>query len=556
MNAGRGWGSAPQDGRGLRLLTGRITSPTRLRLIERLLSAVPGSAWHAYEPTDGPSGEGARLAFGREIEVVPHLDRADVVLCLDADPLGPGPDQIRLSRGWSARRREAAALPRVFVLESAPPPTGAKADERMSAHPAVLQHAVLAVARALGADVPEAVLPPDVSRFVAAAVAALQGAQGRAIVLAGRTLPAEGVALVHWINESLGAPVDLVEQGDRTEAAQPRDVAALRDDLEAGRVGALVVIGANPAYNCPSLDLARHLPGLALSLHHGLHVDETAELCGWHLPSHHPLEAWSDLRSLDGTAAVAQPLIRPLYETLSADVLLARLAGLDATSDLDLVRQTWLPRWTSDAEGAWRTALKQGVVEGTTFAPIQGLRAALPATAPAGPPSQEMALVLQPHHATFDGSRGNNAWLQECPAPFGKQVWGNALRLAPADAARAGVADGDVVSLTAGKVTVNAPVQVTPGQAAGTVALAVGQGRRKAGAIGTGVGVDAWPLQPAPGTWVVHGVRLEKTGRRQEILSTQQDVRLEAAREDLYPILSPGQAVRNPGVDAARPDFY
>ena len=63
------------------------------------------------------AGRRRDLAFGRPVDIVAHLDRADVILCLDADPLGPGPDQIRLSRDWSARRRDPAALSRVFVME-------------------------------------------------------------------------------------------------------------------------------------------------------------------------------------------------------------------------------------------------------------------------------------------------------------------------------------------------------------------------------------------------------------------------------------------------------
>ena len=466
----------------------------------------------------------------------------------------PGPTRSACPAIWSARRRDPAALSRVFVMEFTLTLTGAKADERLAAHPDVIHDAALVIARALGADLPEATIPPAARRFVDAAVAALRQARGRAIVLAGRTLAPEAGALVHWINQALDAPVDLVEPADGAGTLRPGSVEALREDLAAGRVGALVIAGVNPAYDCPSLDLPRHMPGLPLSIHHGLWFDETAELCGWHVPAHHPLEAWSDLRSMDGTASFAQPLIRPLYATTSSESFLAMLAGRNDAGDHALVRETWLPRW-ADSEAAWRKALERRRC-GHRFAGADRPSCRPPRVAPAAAAPEGWTLVLHPHHATFDGSRANNAWLQECPAPVGKQVWGNALHLSPADAARVNVADGDVVALTAGAATVQVSVQVMPGQAPGVLGLAVGQGRRRAGAIGTGIGVDAFLLQPAPGTWVVPGVRIDKTGRRQDILTTQNDVRLDGAREDLYPRLVAGQALGTSTAAPAPADFY
>jgi hypothetical protein len=83
------------------------------------------------------------------------------------------------------------------------------------------------------------------------------------------------------------------------------------------------VLGANPAYDAPAdLDIAGTLPRVPFSVHHGLHLDETAALCTWHVPTPHPLEDWGDLRATDGTASIVQPLIRPLYGTRSAAILL------------------------------------------------------------------------------------------------------------------------------------------------------------------------------------------------------------------------------------------
>jgi molybdopterin-containing oxidoreductase family iron-sulfur binding subunit len=548
------WRTASTPGKSLRLLTGRVTSPTLLRQIVALLAALPGSAWHAYEATEDAGRAGSRLAFGRELEAIPQLDRAEVVLCLDADPLGPGPDQIRLARQWASRRTGPARFSRSYVLEALPTLTGAKADERLSAHPTVIRNAAIALANGWGAGLPGPDLPPPVARLVAAAGAALKAAPGRAVVLAGRTLDPETIALVHWINQKLDAPASLAEPADRSPGLEPRGIPELAADLESGRVGALVIAGANPAYDLPQLGLDRHLPGLAFSAHHGLWFDETAELCRWHVPASHALETWSDLRSLDGTPSIAQPLIRPLYDTMGEHALLAVLSGQSGTSDHALVRATWVKGSDGGGEEFWRKALESGVA-GPSPPPVADVSARLPAIAPSRAVSG-LALVLQPDPCLFDGSRANNAWLQECPTPLGKQVWGNALLLAPEDAERLTLADGDVVVLGSGKASVTAPVVVMPGVAPGVVGLTLGHGRRKAGAIGTGVGTDAYALRGRADAWVVEDIRIERTGGRQDILTAQLKVRLDGKREDLYPVMSLKQAMATPGPERVLPDFY
>ena len=47
--------------------------------------------------------------------------------------------------------------------------------------------------------------------------------------------------------------------------------------------------------------------------------------------------------------------------------------------------------------------------------------------------------------------------------------------------AHLGLVDGDVVRITDGKLVVEAPVLVQPGQAAGTIAATLGYGRTAAG---------------------------------------------------------------------------
>jgi molybdopterin-containing oxidoreductase family iron-sulfur binding subunit len=323
-------------GAGLRLLTGRITSPTLLRQIDGLFTRYPQAMWHVHEPIDDSlERRGTELAFGRALHVLPHLDKAEVMLCLDADPLGPGPSQIVNARRWIEARnpKNAAGFSRSYVAASGPTLTKIKADHGLALHPAGISDIALAVANVMGAGMAQPNLSPSSERFANAAAQDLIAHKGRALVLAGRTQCAEIHALSHWINAQLDAPQDFIARFDRSAEHQPSELAALSEDIQAGRVETLVILDNNVGYDAPAdLSITANLGKIPFRVHLGLYADETAGLCQWHLPQSHPFESWSDLRAIDGTAAIAQPLIRPLYDTRSTHDLLTMLAGQAAGS--------------------------------------------------------------------------------------------------------------------------------------------------------------------------------------------------------------------------------
>ncbi|CCD98332.1 4Fe-4S ferredoxin iron-sulfur binding domain protein precursor [Bradyrhizobium sp. STM 3809] len=555
-----------QDGDGLRLLTGRTTSPTLLRQIDGLLQAFPAAAWHAYDPTDDDNArEGAQLAFGQPLRSLLEFDKARVIVTLDADPLGHGADQIRIGRGFAARRSGGAgAFSRLYCIESALTLTGAKADERLALHPEAIAHFAVALAAALGAKVEVSDLPESQHALLQHVTADLKAHPGEALVLAGPAMSREMHALVHWINAQLNAPVRLIAPIDRTPAGkQAGTLKQLVDDLRAGRVRQLVMIGVNPVYDAPAdLQFAEQAEKAAFRLHMGVYADETAAIANWHVPQNHPLETWSDLRACDGTASIVQPLIRPLYQTFSDHELLAWLAGDADAKAYDLVRQTWKGTASEDFETWWQRALHEGVIAGSAAPPVATAAPTLPTLAPAEARASEFDLVLRPDPCLWDGSLANNAWLQECPKPLTKQVWGNALALGPGDAARLGLGSGDVVSVQSNGRSIEAAALVEPGMPVGVVALSLGGGRKRAGAIGNHVGANAYELRISDSPWRISQVSIRRTGRREPILTTQNVVRTPEDVRELYPLhhltdtLPPAASANPPSLmpQTVRPD--
>ena len=331
--------------------------------------------------------------------------------------------------------------------------------------------------------------------------------------------------------------MDLIESSKTPDGRQAGTLVDLIRDLQAGEVSQLAIFGVNPGYDTPvDLEFAKHSSMAGFRLHLGRYVDETAALSTWHLPQTHELETWSDLRSYDQTASLVQPLIRPLFRSWTDHEALALLAGVGETSSYDLVRETWRPRGGSDFEGWWTRALHEGVIVGSgpTAAPVGQPK--LPDITTPPPADTEMTLVLRPDPALWDGTFANNAWLQECPKPLTKQVWGNALALNRQEAARLGITSGDVVSLAADGRRIDAPVIVEPGVADGVASITVGLGRSNAGAIGNGIGTNAYPLRTAGNLWAIPKLTIGKTGRREEILKTQNVVRAAEDVRELYPL--------------------
>jgi molybdopterin-containing oxidoreductase family iron-sulfur binding subunit len=556
---------ANNGGNGLRLLTGRVTSPTLLRQIDGLLTRYPQAMWHVHEPIDDSlERQGTVLAFGRALHVLPHLDKAEVILCLDADPLGPGPDQIANARHWIEARnsKNSSSFSRSYVVASGPTLTGIKDDHRLALHPAAISDIAIAVANALGAGMVQPKLSPASERFANAAARDLLAHKGRALVLAGRTQRPKIHALAHWINAELDGPVDFLAPFDRSAMHEPSTFAALADDLHAERVETLIILDCNVGYDAPAdLSIAAALDKVPFSVHLGLYADETAGLCQWHLPQSHPFESWSDLRAADGTAAIVQPLIRPLYGTRSAHDLLTMLAGQDvasaSASAYDLVRETWRSSGGTSFEDWWRQTLHDGVVPGTA-----------PRSVAAGTPRRpevtstkaqgDLTLVLSPDPSTWDGRFASNPWLQECPRPVSKEVWGNALSISSEDAKRLSLTTGDVVRLSVKDRVLQTPILATSGCAPGVVNLTLGYGRRNAGAIGTTIGTDAYGLRTSDALWTIEGVAIAATTDRREILTTQNHVRLDGDARDLYPIRSLRDiaAVEPDATDRSLPTFY
>ena len=520
----------PRRGEGLALLTGRVTSPTLLARIAALRALYPELRHVRWEPfNDDNALAGAEAVFGRRLTARPRLADADVVLLLGADPLGPGPEQVALARGWATRRRQGP-MPRLYAIESSPSASGAMADRRVAASPReiVLACRALADGGAMG-------LPPALARLVGDAARDLSAAKGRALVLVGDEQPPGVHAFAAWLNGRLAAPIDWIAPVDPDPTPHREGLAALARDMHAGRVDTLVVLDCNPAYTAPpELRFASALQRVPLSVAACVFPDETSARTTWQLPLAHPLESWRDGRGPDGTASIAQSLVRPFYDTRGA-IEIVDLLGDPAEGPGDAARVR--AEWAALGEDGWQQAVRSGVVPATA-APREtpgAARLVLPAVPPAG-----LAIEVRPSPTLYDGRFATNAWAQECPDPLTKEVWGSSARMHPADMAALGVGDGDMVRIARGGA-VTLPVRGLVGQARGVVTLLAGYGRSATGAVADAIGANAFVLAAGrPAT-------IAKAEGHIAVTTTQEQFALNGELARLFPVLRPDQRIaRNP----------
>ncbi len=230
------------QGDGLRLLTGQQTSPTFARQLNAIQQRWPKALWHVLEPVNEDQQlEATRLAFGRPLQALPQLDRADVVVCLDSDLLGPGPSQTRNARLWSKRRKayqQGQGEHRLFVAEPTPSLTGAVAQDRLVTGYGRIGLVAQALAAGLGLGAPPQGLTPPEQDWIARAAAALTTAGDRGLVSVGAQQPAEVQVLALTINAHLGsAGQRLIEPVTLTPSDGAASFAILAADMAAGKVG-------------------------------------------------------------------------------------------------------------------------------------------------------------------------------------------------------------------------------------------------------------------------------------------------------------------------------
>jgi molybdopterin-containing oxidoreductase family iron-sulfur binding subunit len=504
-------------GAGLRILTETITSPTLRAQLDAVLKKFPDARCHQWNP------------IGANPTAPLHdLSKVKVIVALDSDFLFIHPAALRYARDFSARRRvaesSAADMCRLYAAEPTPTITGSNADHRIAIAArdirGLAEQIMVRIKGAASSAIPDRLAP--FAGWVDAVAGDLVANRGASVIIAGETQPPEVHELVKQIDADLG-------NATSTSTFSPGEPnASLRDLVESIKVGAvemLLIVGGNPVYTAPAdFDLALCLSKVKWCAQHTLHLNETSRQCQWVVPASHFLESWSDSVAVNGAVSIVQPLIEPLYATVSVHEFIGSLIERPVRSSYEIVRETWRTRNPGATfETEWRRALSDGVFQDADLAarPKPSAAAVSLPNSTENAPSDELEILFRADPNVLDGRYTNNGWLQELPRPFTKLTWENAALVSPALAARKNLDQGDIVELTFRNRKLMAPVWIQPGQAENSVTLHLGYGRKVAGHVGNGAGFNAYALRTSDALWFGHGLAMRKTREKHSFASTQ-----------------------------------
>jgi len=518
-------------GGGVRILTQTVSSPTLAAQIRTYLEASPMAKWHVYEPISRDNVyEGAKLAFGEVVETRYDLSRADVIVSLDADFLYAGfPGSARYTRDFATRRNPDANMNRLYVVESTPSSTGMKADHRIPMRASDVKGFASALATLVGVETEATGIKGEGVKILSPIFKDLQTHKGSSLVIAGDHQPPAVHALAHAMNQALGnvgSTVFYTDPIDANPVNRNQSLHVLTEDMRAGKVDLLLILGGNPAYDAPAeLEFASALKSNAVNLkvYLGTHRNETAEFCQWHVPETHYLESWSDARAYDGTASIIQPLIDPLYGGKSAHEIITILAGQSGLTGHDLVRSYWQKQYSgADFDAFWRKSLHDGWIFGSTYSSKSvTLKLTAFSVTAREISSSPIELNFRRDPSIYDGRFANNGWLQELPKPLTKLTWDNPIMIGPAMAERLKLNFKDVAELEFNGKKVKGPVWIQAGHPDNSITVFLGYGRTRAGRVGTGTGFDVYPMRSSQTPWFASGAQLRATGETYDLASTQ-----------------------------------
>ncbi len=565
------------------LFTGPIDGPSSRALVQDFLRKYPGGRHVEYraDPTMRQIAEGQRESYGQELVPSYRFDRAELIVSIDGDFLGTMIQPAFFTSAFAKNRdlrKNKKKLNRLIAFESMFTLTGSNADERHGIRPGDQALIALAIASYLVVEQrrsnlsgngqvtgllrqyrPEAITSAlkhesglyrkgFFEQVVASVAEELWAARGKSLVIGGSPLAATGANAAGQIAINLLNSI-LDNDGKTVAHGQPLGISAGQSDRDIqavlGEIGTryktVIIAGANPVYHLPAsanaqaaLEKADYV--LALSDR----LDESALLSDAALPVSHYLESWGDSELIAGVHGIRQPVIRPLYNTLSFEDRLIQLAGgsLGGQSSFhDYVKANWRKlAGGKNFRKFWVSALQAGYYAPGRSAlkaarPARNFRAASVAKLPgfsgeaSAADSKKLVLGLYYNVQVLDGTGANNAYRQELPEPVTKIVWDNYVAILPATARRLKLKQGAMVDVkTAGGATLRLPVHLQPGLHPEAACIALGYGRTAAGKTGDGVGQNAVALvETGSDSFAFAGqtVELAKTGDRYMLASTQ-----------------------------------
>ncbi len=370
-----------------------------------------------------------------------------------------------------------------------------------------------------------------------------KGGNGAVVVTGIQTKEAQLLALA--INNKLASQVIDVTITNNKRQGNDAEVSQLIADMKSGKIGVLFMNNTNPIYTLPnSKDFVDALGKVKTTVAFSTVENETTSKVDYVLATPHFLESWGTVEMKKGEISLIQPTIQQLFDTRQFEESLLKWSG-NNTAYYNYIKDTFADFGANKSfgqalhDGSFTvsseeidTVITNGVDLAVAYQKVSSVK--------------ENAFELQLYTKTSlgDGQQANNPWLQELPDPITRTTWDNYITMSAVDAEVLGVTNditsngalnGSYITLKSGKVVLEkVPVIIQPGQAKGSIGLALGYGKKEGLKDEMKVGVDAFPIykdfltsqnvtvELASGTHHFASVQMQNTmvGRSEDIIRT------------------------------------
>jgi MoCo/4Fe-4S cofactor protein with predicted Tat translocation signal len=518
----KGLEEAKAAGKRIVLLSHSFASPTFKKLFADFKAKYPTAELVTYDAYPYAAAlDAAQEVFGTRALPVYDLKGTELVVAFQADFLGDY-NAGGLESSYAVARTPGKNMLRHIQVESNMSLTGANADERIRLKPSAVNKTLVEVYNAIVGGGSSDKTASDIAKELLA-----KGS--KAVVFADGSKGAQ--VLAHLINQKLGS----VAFTGKANFLKDFDKARFEEFLgwvNGGQVGVLIVNNVDPIYSYhKGEDFKKSLSKVPYVIAVADKKNEMYKAAKAVIPVANWLESWGDLEPQTGVYSLMQPTIQKIYKSRQIEESL--LVWKNGKNNAANNYYDYLKANATSILGttSFNKALYNGInaSSNATTLSYAGGNGAQAVAELGGFKASDLELVLYTKTAMGDGTQANNPWLQELPDPITRMSWDNYLTMSPKDAERLGIdndlnarmqLDGSLVNLTVNGVTIkDVPVFVQPGQADGSVGLALGYGKKNSGATAD-TGVNAYPLFDGSNL-VVSNVKIEKTGEDHEFAGIQ-----------------------------------
>ncbi len=519
-------------GKDVVLLTQSFASPSTTKLIGEFIAKYP-NVRHVYYDTISSSEalDAFQNKYGTRALADYDFSKAEVIVSVGADFIGDWQGGGCDSGYSKSRVPQNGKMSRHIQFEANMTLTGANSDKRVPVTPLQQMQVLKALTGGSASGLPE-----NIAKAVNNAKAQLQKAGSKGVLVTGLPDVAAQTLVLNY-NESIGSQVMDAQNPKLTLQGNSSEVMGVLNGVISGSLKGLITVGVDPAYSFPrNNEFKEGYQKLEMSLAFSMKKDATASMAQMVAATPHYLESWGDVQIKSGVYSLMQPTIRPLFDTRQFQDCLLRWTG-NTNNYYDYIKENWSSSILG--ETSWNQALHDGVLASSSIMtmaqplPAEG-EGILESSTSDGALSKAfqkggLELTLYTKTSMGDGQQANNPWLQEMPDPITRASWDNYLTVSSADAeamelinenvANGGL-NGSYVNVKMGDVVVQkVPVLIQPGQAKGSVGLALGYGKKAAIQEEMQTGVNAFAFYQNFSS--IQNVTLEKVGGIHEFACIQ-----------------------------------